>query len=62
MRFTILTAFALVGLSMANSIPSGGQCKQDGSLGNCESKLCVQEDANSGLQQQLANEPFGKCK
>ncbi|KAJ5375527.1 hypothetical protein N7517_007533 [Penicillium concentricum] len=52
MRFTILTAFALVGLSMANSIPSGGQCKQDGSLGNCESKLCVQ----------LADKPFGKCK
>ncbi|KAJ5201297.1 hypothetical protein PENPOL_c016G03781 [Penicillium polonicum] len=52
MRFTILTALAFVGLSMAGSIPSGGKCKQDGSLGNCESKLCVQ----------LASEPFGKCK
>ncbi|CAP86569.1 Pc20g12400 [Penicillium rubens Wisconsin 54-1255] len=51
MRFTILTALAFVGLSMATSvstlshlsypIPSGGKCKQDGSLGNCESNLCV---------------------
>ncbi|OQE19351.1 hypothetical protein PENFLA_c019G05558 [Penicillium flavigenum] len=52
MRFTILTALAFVGLSMATSIPSGGKCKQDGSLGNCESNLCVQ----------LADQPYGKCK
>ncbi|KAJ5699571.1 hypothetical protein N7536_002584 [Penicillium majusculum] len=52
MRFTILTTLAFVGLSIAGSIPSGGQCKPDGSLGNCESKLCVK----------LANQPFGKCK
>ncbi|KAJ5519207.1 hypothetical protein N7453_001629 [Penicillium expansum] len=52
MRFAIFTALAFAGLSMAASIPSGGQCKQDGSLGNCESQLCVQ----------LANQPFGKCK
>ncbi|KAJ5972835.1 uncharacterized protein N7479_002753 [Penicillium vulpinum] len=51
MRFSILTTLAFIGLSVA-AIPSGGKCKQDGSLGNCESKLCVQ----------LADEPFGKCK
>ncbi|KAJ5475853.1 hypothetical protein N7475_001582 [Penicillium sp. IBT 31633x] len=53
MRFTFLTALAFVGLSMATkTIPSGGQCKKDGSMGSCESKLCIQP----------AKANIGKCK
>ncbi|KAB8260227.1 hypothetical protein BDV32DRAFT_123362 [Aspergillus pseudonomiae] len=46
MRFSVLTALALVGAALATpqaaKIPSGQPCKQDGSMGVCDSGLCVQ--------------------
>ncbi|OQE20608.1 hypothetical protein PENSTE_c013G05588 [Penicillium steckii] len=52
MRFTFVI-LAIAGLSMAASpIPAGGTCKKDGSMGNCQSGLCVQK----------ANAATGKCK
>ncbi|OGM39205.1 hypothetical protein ABOM_012120 [Aspergillus bombycis] len=46
MRFTILAALAFVGAALATpqaaKIPAGQPCKQDGSMGICESGLCVQ--------------------
>ncbi|GLA01279.1 hypothetical protein AnigIFM60653_011528 [Aspergillus niger] len=42
MRFSAITFVALVGAACAAKLPSGAPCKSDGSLGVCESNLCVQ--------------------
>ncbi|KAJ6036919.1 hypothetical protein N7540_001198 [Penicillium herquei] len=51
MRFILLAMLALVGAVMASpqsggkentKIPTGSACKQDGSMGYCESDFCLQ--------------------
>ncbi|KAJ5778917.1 hypothetical protein N7457_006637 [Penicillium paradoxum] len=71
MRFDIFTVLAFAGLAMAaKTIPSGEKCKKDGSMGNCESKVCIvrpqipwiyHKMANPTLQQP-AKANIGKCK
>ncbi|OQD83628.1 hypothetical protein PENANT_c016G10046 [Penicillium antarcticum] len=51
MRFTLFTVFAFASLGLA-TIPAGGTCKPDGSMGICASGLCVKE----------ASAATGKCK
>ncbi|KAB8229159.1 hypothetical protein ETB97_010358 [Aspergillus alliaceus] len=55
MRFIFIAALALVGSAFASpqaKLPAGQPCKQDGSLGVCDSGLCVQ----------LPGQPQGVCK
>ncbi|KAJ5279406.1 hypothetical protein N7478_004778 [Penicillium angulare] len=48
MRFILLAVFAFVCAVMAapdskaTKVPNGSACKQDGSMGNCESNFCLQ--------------------
>ncbi|KAE8136382.1 hypothetical protein BDV38DRAFT_249969 [Aspergillus pseudotamarii] len=45
MRFTLFAALALVGTALATpqaKIGTGQPCKADGSMGVCDSGLCVQ--------------------
>ncbi|RAH61712.1 hypothetical protein BO85DRAFT_483737 [Aspergillus piperis CBS 112811] len=42
MRFSAITIITLIGTAFAAKLPSGAPCKQDGSMGVCESNLCVQ--------------------
>ncbi|KAL4881330.1 hypothetical protein BJY04DRAFT_189633 [Aspergillus karnatakaensis] len=51
MRFILLIT-ALMGVASAQKLASGKPCKADGSLGICESGLCVQ----------LPNADQGTCK
>ncbi|OJJ65778.1 hypothetical protein ASPBRDRAFT_201559 [Aspergillus brasiliensis CBS 101740] len=41
MRFSVIIV-TLIGAACAAKLPSGAPCKQDGSMGVCESNLCVQ--------------------
>ncbi|RWQ98984.1 hypothetical protein C8Q69DRAFT_449391 [Paecilomyces variotii] len=53
MRFSFLAALALIGAAAAqNTIASGQPCKKDGSMGICQSGLCIQEP----------NQAQGVCK
>ncbi|KAE8154000.1 hypothetical protein BDV25DRAFT_136368 [Aspergillus avenaceus] len=55
MRFILIAALALVGAAFAapqDKIPSGQPCNKDGSMGVCESGLCVQlPDQTQGVCQ-----------
>ncbi|EYE91872.1 uncharacterized protein EURHEDRAFT_389089 [Aspergillus ruber CBS 135680] len=43
MRFSLISTVFLIGTAFAQAkLPSKAPCKQDGSLGVCESGLCVQ--------------------
>ncbi|ODM17055.1 hypothetical protein SI65_07454 [Aspergillus cristatus] len=53
MRFSLISAVFLVGTAFAQAkLPAKAPCKQDGSMGICESGLCVQ----------TSPEAAGSCK
>ncbi|BCR98748.1 uncharacterized protein AKAW2_40431S [Aspergillus luchuensis] len=62
MKFSIFATLAFLGLALASpaansasntaTLPSGATCNKDGSMGNCQSGLCVQEEnASTGTCQ-----------
>ncbi|KAE8336101.1 hypothetical protein BDV24DRAFT_168551 [Aspergillus arachidicola] len=55
MRFTLFAALAFVGAALATpqaKIAAGQPCKADGSMGVCDSGLCVQTpDQTQGVCQ-----------
>ncbi|OAT07334.1 hypothetical protein BDBG_03406 [Blastomyces gilchristii SLH14081] len=54
MKFTLLATLALIGttISAQTLLPNGKDCKEDGSMGICESGYC----------EQLPKEKTGTCK
>ncbi|OJJ79806.1 uncharacterized protein ASPGLDRAFT_52348 [Aspergillus glaucus CBS 516.65] len=53
MRFSLISTVFLIGTAFAQAkLPANAPCKQDGSLGTCESGLCVQ----------TSDEAQGSCK
>ncbi|KAL7652006.1 Signal peptidase subunit family protein [Aspergillus niger] len=60
MKFSIFATLAFLGIALASpaantatsTLPSGATCNKDGSMGNCASGLCIQEEnASTGTCQ-----------